>query len=162
MGTLSIPLGNSKYVATVDEEDADLASLRWYASIMPCGVYVIGQDSKSGKTIYLHREVMRAPKGMDVDHINRNPLDNRRSNLRVCTRSQNLARSRPHGSSGYKGVWQGRTGKWIVDVYENGKRRRIHGFTSPEDAAREYDRVAREIHGEFAWLNFPDEKDETP
>lgn len=117
----------------------------------------------SGKRRSIHRAVMRYPKGMDVDHINGNPLDNRKVNLRVCTRSENAMnkKTRADSRSGYKGVHMSPGGKRIQAYIRppGMKKGRVSlgYYKTLEEAARVYDAKARELFGEFARLNFPDE-----
>jgi hypothetical protein len=100
---------------------------------------------------------MNAPPGMVVDHINRNKRDNRRCNLRVCTQVENMRnRCSTYGSSKFKGVsWDARRKKWMAAIHINGTQIRIGFFADEVDAAKAYDRKARELFGEFAYLNFP-------
>lgn len=102
----------------------------------------------------MHREIVGTPEGMDTDHINGDKLDNRRSNLRICTHAQNGANRGPqkNGSSGYKGVSY-HCKKWRVQICINGKTKRLGGFNSLLDAAKAYDKAARKYHGEFARTN---------
>ena len=94
------------------------------------------------------------PEGMFVDHINRNALDNRRSNLRHCTHAENM-RNRPGSSnrkSKYKGVYKCR-GRWRAEISHNGKKFRLGAFNNAEKAARAYDAAAIKLHGDFARTN---------
>lgn len=107
---------------------------------------------------YLHRLVLGAKKGQIVDHINGNPLDNRRANLRLATRSQNLFnRGRPkHNTSGFKGVhFCKRTKRYRASIRANNRVVRLGRFDTAAKAARAYDKAARVHHGDFAQLNFP-------
>ena len=101
---------------------------------------------------YLHRYILKAPKKVYVDHINGNPLDNRRENLRICTIAQNNQNARKHKSrlSRYKGV-DFHNNKWRVNV----KKKHIGYFEKEIHAAMVYDIWAKELFGEFAKLNFP-------
>jgi hypothetical protein len=109
-----------------------------------------------GQDEYLHRLIMNTPKGLDTDHIDGNHLDNRKSNLRVCTKAQNQHnRHRAHGLSKFKGVsWHTKTKKWQARVALNGKRIHIGVFDSEIEAAKAYDQKARELYGDFARPNF--------
>jgi len=141
----------------VDDEDFELVSKsKWY-----CGNGYAVREHK-GKMLLLHRFLMGlAPgDGIHVDHINGNPLDNRRVNLRVCSNAENIRnrRKNANSTSGYKGVCldkrsNGKT-PWRARVKNDGKIHHIGYFATAEAAALAYDTAARELHGEFALLNF--------
>lgn len=118
--------------------------------------------TKSG-SLLLHR--LLVPDAPQVDHINGNGLDNRRANLRACTNAENQRnRGRSaNNKSGYKGVrWHAASRRWRAQIVSDGQQRTLGHFYSPEAAARAYDRAARQLHGEFARLNFPDDQQPTP
>lgn len=116
-------------------------------------------ELKRQKIIFMHRIIMNPPKGMFVDHINGDGLDNRRENLRICTISQNTANSvRPStNTSGYKGVQSsGRsTRPWKATIHAKGITKYLGAYRTKEEAAIAYDKKAVELYGEFAKLNFP-------
>lgn len=119
--------------------------------------YYFSHGYAVNKHVYMHREIMNAPSGMDVDHINGNTLDNRKENLRICTRSQNkMNTSRRKGNtSGYKGVCFDNTNKkWLATITINGKLKHIGLFQDAKSAAIAYDKKAKELFGDFAKLNF--------
>ncbi len=92
-----------------------------------------------------------------IDHIDRNPLDNRRANLRLATIAQNNMnkRSRP-GVSKFKGViYRARKKLWVARITVNRKRKYIKSCKSEIDAAKAYDEAAKKYYGQFAYLNFP-------
>jgi hypothetical protein len=92
-----------------------------------------------------------------IDHKNRNGLDNSWSNLRPATRAQNALNMNipKHNSSGYLGIrLDKRNGNWIAVVRDCGRERYIGTFNSPIAAARARDEEAKKVHGEFARLNF--------
>lgn len=157
--TKEIPITKEK-VALVDDEDFELLSrYKWYCQGMPGGDkaarHPLGNNKRS--TILMHRVIMGAPDNVFVDHINHNTLDNRRSNLRICTNSENQHnRVRSiNNTSGYKGVtWNKKTQKWLSRVHLNGICHVLGSFDDIKDAARAYDKFAKESFGEFALLNF--------
>lgn len=108
---------------------------------------------------YLHREIMSAQKGFQIDHINMNTLDNRKSNLRVATMSQNRANqvksSYPKGtSSQYKGVLYDKVNKnWLCRVDYKNEERYNARFSNEHSAALAYNYHAERVFGEFARLN---------
>ncbi len=157
MSTVEVNLSQG-YVAIVDVEDAHVLAYKWSAR-------------RSGRTVYAHRTVRRADgrrtsqtlhqflTGYAItDHINGDGLDNRRSNLREATVSENGHNRRrdSDGQSGFKGVsWHARSGKWQALIRANGPQRFLGYFATAGEAARAYDAAARELHGSFATVNFP-------
>ena len=114
------------------------------------------------KTIFLHREIMNAPRGLLVDHRNGDSLDNRRANLRLATHSQNMQnrRKRKNTTSRYTGVcFEKRRKKWTANITVNKKKIWIGRFDDEIEAAKAYDEAARKEHGEFARLNFGESAD---
>lgn len=140
----------------VDEADAWLLE-KWSWDTLKSGH--VGRTMSSGKRyikrIQLHREIMNPSAELVVDHINGNPLDNRRENLRVCTRQQNQRNMTMHrdNKSGYKGVCQnGRN--WMAGIWDGKKRLHLGTFHTKVEAARKYDQKATELFGPYAKLNF--------
>lgn len=104
----------------------------------------------------MHRLIMNAKKGIQVDHINRDTLDNRRQNLRFATPSQNAANKiiGENNKSGFKGVfWDRYSNSWHAKIKVNYKQIHIGFFKTPEDAAKAYNQVALKHFGKFALLN---------
>ncbi len=155
MKTLQLSQGQ---VALVDDEDFEaLAKFKWHAGWYPSSKTYYAKrnvklDGGRKTTALMHRELMGAAQGQEVDHINHNGLDNRRENVRLCIRTQNNGnmRKRTGCSSQYKGVvWCKNHELWMVRV----KRKLVGYFVAENEAAQAYNRVAREKFGEFALLN---------
>ena len=110
----------------------------------------------------MHRVIARTMfgknlKGMEVDHINRNGLDNRRKNIRLATPSQNRINSEKKiGRSGFRGVrWDKARKKWRADIQFEGKKISLGRSKLPEECAKLYDNKAKQLYGEYAYQNFP-------
>ena len=108
----------------------------------------------------MHREIMQPPQGMVTDHMNGNGLDNRRGNMRNCSRGENSQNRRKnrHTITGYKGIWQDKkTGKYWAQIHLKRQPFYMGPFETSIEAARAYDRMALDLFGPFARLNFPEE-----
>lgn len=151
-GARMVPLTQGQF-ALVDAADFDwINAHKWYAKKGPYSWYARRGLNSSVKVI-MHRVIMGVTDpAIKVDHINGNGLDNRRSNLRLATNSQNLCnRGKPsHNTSGYKGVsWYPRYGKWRATYRLNGKAKCAGYFTNIEDAVQAYRGAAAQTYGEF-------------
>jgi hypothetical protein len=158
----TIPLTQNR-VAIVDDADFEKVmaiSPRWYAQRIRDTVYAC-YDDKTGekrKLYYMHRVVANAPSSLHVDHKDGNGLNNQRANLRVCTSGEN-SRNKRAIKNQYKGAFRQPNGlTWFARVTVNGKHFHSCGHKTAESAAHAYDALAREHHGEFARLNFPNEQ----
>jgi len=165
----------SGLVALVDDEDYNRLNQYTWTAFKNCNniyaktVMVIA-DKKCH--ILMHREIMNCIKGdnIKIDHKNHNGLDCQKSNMRKASNSQNGANRRATGLSKYLGVSRFKsisksTSKktgitkiwskfyWGSSIRKDGKLRRIGSFKTEEDAARAYNAVAKEVHGDFANLN---------
>jgi hypothetical protein len=135
----------------VDEEDmAFLASHKW--RIGPQGYLV---RTVKGGTVLFHREILglSVGDGIVVDHIDGDRLNNRRSNLRLCTRAENTRNQRLSckNTSGYKGVtFNKANGKWTSQIMLNKKRKHLGSFNTPQEAYAAYCAAATIHHKEFA------------
>lgn len=158
-----------------DDDFHKLESDKWYVTVnlytkravikKYIGRYETKKNRPKYRQMYLSRFILSAPYGFVVDHINGNTLDNRKSNLRACTQSQNLknrVRSKRNGggTSKYKGVYKtkNKTNPWNVDIRILGKLVYRGSFKSELEAAMAYDAMAIKHHGEFAKLNFGNNK----
>ena len=157
----NIELTKGKFAIVDDEDYERLSKYNWCIQ----GQYAARAKSKKlgefgGRlTIFMHRFIMGlGDKSNDrvVDHINGNPLDNRKENLRICTNRENLRNSKVHNRFGYKGVVSYRGGKYQAMIWDGKRNLHIGMFKELEEAARAYDRKAKEMLGQFARLNFED------
>ena len=136
--------------ALIDHDDVKLVkNYKWH--IEPHG-YVATQIN--GSRTYLHKLLTEGVPGYIVDHINRNKLDNRRSNLRLVSPRQNTwnRKVQSNNKSGIKGVHFTGT-KWAAKIAYNGKHRRIGLYDDPMDAAKAYDNASVKYHKEFGATN---------
>jgi hypothetical protein len=141
----------------VDDVDFELyGDLKWQYMNGYAGRTTYKGGSRKGavyETEWLHRLVAQTPEGLVGDHINGNPLDNRRKNLRNCTQRQNLMNTSKKNTnkSGVKGVsYHKKSGKWVAQIYENGKKVHLGVFGSIEEAGEVYQEKARLVFGEFS------------
>jgi hypothetical protein len=114
-----------------------------------------------GKRIYMHRLILQATTGMEVDHRDHNGLHNWRANLRLATHAQNVSSQRKQARRGdsYKGVHfysaAYRPKPWFATIKHHGKTRFLGYYATPQEAAMAYDRAAKMLFGEYAVVNFP-------
>jgi hypothetical protein len=143
-------------IAIVEDSDFDILSKnKWCALASGKSFYAVRRHY--GKFVYMHRQIMETPEGMDTDHINGNKLYNLRSNLRVVSHAQNTRgfHKSKTKSSQYRGVqWHKRTSKWMARVKFNAIGIYIGVFTSESEAARAYDKKAIELGFSKEALNF--------
>lgn len=158
-----IPLSRG-LVAIVDDEDFDwLNQWKWSASKMGTkalpmfyAVRTIWKDGKTVEVIPMHRLIMKAQKGQVVDHINRNPLDNQKANLRLCSQADNSLNrvANKDGTSKFKGVcWISSRKKWEVSF----RGKFVGRYDSETEAARAYNEAAASYSPEFSRLNVLEE-----
>jgi hypothetical protein len=157
-----IPLTRGLF-AIVDAEDYEwLSKYKWHAGRPTrAGKIYARRSTHGGGVILMHRMIMNPPKGMVVDHINGNTLDNRRCNLWVCTQAENIQNGGLHkgAKNRFKGVYpNGR--KWYGRVKYKGETYYLGLFDDEVEAAKARDRKALELYGKHAWLNFPPENPE--
>ena len=143
-----------KFFALVDDESfKEVSKYRWNYVIMGYAESRLG--SKKNKPIRMHIFLMNPPKGMFVDHINMNGLDNRKENLRLATYQQNNYNRRlnKNNKSGYKGViWDKSVKKWRAYI-RSGKMIYLGVFKTKLEAAKTYNEAAIKLFKEFAKLN---------
>lgn len=140
--------------AIVDADDFErLSQWNW------CAAWAEGTQSfyamawrQGGGHIRMHAKVIECPRGMFIDHKNHDTLDNRKSNLRLCTYTQNLQNQmrRTTNSSGFKGVYK-YGAKWTAHIRVNKKKIHLGTFTTSEAASLAYKEAAKHYFGEFSW-----------
>jgi hypothetical protein len=156
-GVIEVTLLPSGCITLIDEADKPLVEDgRWGISKKQDGaIYVIRSTPGGGPQIFMHRQILNAPADMEVDHINRCGLDNRRSNIRLCTPQQNCRNIGPREGRKFKGVYLIAGGKYRSNIQDGRARITIGLFATDIEAAVAYDEAARRLFGEFAYLNFP-------
>lgn len=158
--TAEVPLTRG-LVAIIDAADWERVSrYRWHAMPQDKRLFraaanvanVVGR-----RKVLLHRFILSAPRDLEVDHVNGDPLDNRRCNLRLATAQENARnQGKTHGRSRYKGVsfrMDLRSRPWVAKLKVSGRTVHLGYFATEEEAARAYDAAAKRFFGEFARLN---------
>lgn len=153
-----IRLSRGKF-ALVDDEDFEwLSKWKWYAA--PQSGKWKAQSSQWSKekkkqiTVLMHRLLMKPKDLEEVDHRDRNPLNNQKENLRVCTGTENKRNipKRKDNTTGFRGVYR-QNGKWSAKINHNWKAHFLGYFPTKQAAALAYNKAATVFHGEFAQLN---------
>jgi len=152
--------------AIVDSKDyPSLARFKWYAhrNWHTKSFYAVRHEtavrSKRTKSGWLNlsrtmqQQLLGKRKGLEIDHRNRNTLDNRRRNLRWATRAQQAQNRMRNNACGYKGLFRNDCGQFTARITVSGKRLILGTFPTPERAARAYNTAALQHFGEFARLN---------
>ena len=158
-----IDLGQGEWTLLDEVDYYRFGNLKWSLGGYKKNLYAVsGIKNKDGnfELVRLHRLIMNPPENLVVDHRNGDGLDNRRENLRLATKSQNLfnSRKRKNTSSQFIGVsFDKRSGLWVAYIGLCRKKIFLGYFKNEIDAAKAYDAAAKIYHGEFARLNFPEE-----
>lgn len=153
-----IKLTQGKF-AIVDDEDYEwLKGFKWHVHNDPRNCYARTSERVNGKVVntLMHRLILDAKRGDDVDHENHNGLDNRRMKIRIATKSQNNRNRIPNrsGSSKYKGVcFHKKAGKWMAGITINYHNIYLGIYHDETKAAKAYDAAAMKHFGEFAMTN---------
>ena len=147
-----IKLTQNKYALVDDEDFEKLSKYKWHFT----GQYAAHRLHRNGgnkKIQWMHRFILNTPIGKDTDHINGNKLDNRKKNLRICSRTENSRNSkiRSNNTSGFKGVhWHGALKKWRARIKVNGKCIHLGCFDDKKSAHNAYCKASEILFGEFA------------
>jgi len=158
-----IPLSQG-LIAFIDDEDYERVNqYKWYAAKNGQTYYAVRQIQNiqpRQKQIGMHRFILNAPKGIEVDHEDHDGLNNQRYNIRLATNRQNQYNKQKYSisktTSQYKGVhWDKRRKKWRTQIRINSKQTQLGYFENEIEAALAYDQAAIIHHGEFSILNFP-------
>lgn len=147
-------------ITIVDNVDYEyLIQWRWHA-IVKCGTAYAARWQRGATDrhkVWLHRDIMSVLPEFEVDHINHDTLDNRRCNLRICTRAENSQNRRScHTASGYRGVYyrpRSKTKPWFASIQPNGRAVQLGYHRTAREAAIAYNHAARKHFGAFASLN---------
>ena len=154
-----IPLSQGKFALVDDEDFEELNKYKWTAYGARDTFYAYRNPSINNgrKSIFMHRQIMNTPEGMQTDHADRNGINNQRKNLRIVTNSQNQMNKKrqSNNSSGFMGVdFHSGTKKYRARINKKGKQIHLGIFNTAKEAAHAYDAAARKYHGEFATTNF--------
>lgn len=160
-----IPLTQNQYAPVDDADYGWLNRYKWCAIKNGYTFYAVRAIRINGKrtTLRMHRLILGLipGDGKETDHIDQNGLNNQRSNLRICSRSENNQNQQAiRGStSQYKGISRSKSDKkWRARLYLNGQQKHLGYFPSETDAAVAYNRAAKKAFGEFARLNKIEER----
>lgn len=145
----------------IDEEDFDkIKKYRWRLLSNNC---ISAWNENFTKEFLVHRLIMNVSDGkIKIDHIDGNRYNNKKSNLRLCSNAENNRNTskRITNKSGYKGVsWEKRFSRWRATITFEGKQIHLGTYKDITEAAIAYDKKAKELFGEFAWLNFRNENE---
>lgn len=149
--------GVGKFMLVDNEDFESINGYKWSVTKTGYAQAHIPNTGCAGKPVLAHTLIMNTPKGLEVDHINGNKLDNRKSKLRIVTKQQNYQNQgkRLGCYSKYKGVsWNKRSKKWLAYICLNYKLIHLGYFSDEIEAGKAYDTKAKELFGEFAKLNF--------
>lgn len=150
-----ITLTKNRIALVNDDDFVAVQKHKWCAQVSGKNEYATAWIS--GKLTSMHRFIMKPRDGLVVDHINGNGLDNRKENLRVCTRSQNAMNARPRANtiSGVKGVSYNKSillTPWVAQIRSQGKTIFIGYYATKEEAAEAYKKISLKYFGDFSFF----------
>ena len=149
-----IPLTKGKFAILDNEDYGHINIFNWKLSTEGYAVTTFQTNTNKRKSVGMHRLILNPFTEFVIDHINGDPLDNRKKNLRICLPKENtFNRKKSKGkTSVYKGVgFYKRTGQWQARITFEGKLIHLGMFSTPESASMAYDRAAKKFFGKFAW-----------
>jgi HNH endonuclease/AP2 domain len=155
LGVKMIALTHGKFALVDDEDYQWLSKRKWRFNMKGYASRSIRQAGKL-TTLYMHRAILDAPKGLIVDHIDLNGLNNQRANLRLASRKENAHNrgNQRNSKTGLKGVSKAQKGVgWTARIRANEKYIYLGVFKTSELAAAAYDKAAKKLHGNFARTN---------
>lgn len=158
---MELALYRTDLCAIIDPEDIDkilLHTNKWYISRKRGRIQsVIGYSKLLGRVLGLSYAILGKRDFLHIDHINRNPLDNRKNNLRYVTITENNRNKGLTKGKSTKGIYMYGKGKWGVRInFTKNRKRKIYnkaGFASKEEAIAHSNLKYRELHGEFCFTN---------
>lgn len=156
-----IPLTQGKFAMVDDDVFEELNKFKWHAAKTSRCRVVAGRNAPGPKrgTILMHRVIMNALPGQEVDHKDGNPLNNTRANLRIVNHAgqqRGFISKFPGCSSEFRGVsWDKRLCMWKAHIWQNGRYYWLGRFANESDAAKAFDKKAREFGWPEYGLNFP-------
>lgn len=156
-----IKLGKKDLYVLIDDDDYKLISkYKWHSQRSGNMIYAVSRNTTEDWNfrVLMHRFLLNAPVGIQVDHKNRNGLDNQRHNIRLCVSSENQYNKIGWSKSGFKGVglnyYKMKSIRYRAYIQYNKKLIHLGYYNTAEDAARVYDIAAKKYFGEFAFTNF--------
>jgi hypothetical protein len=150
-----------KYTLVDDEDFEYLNQWKWYPHIVSGKYYArrsktkdeIEDNPHESKSIYMHRVIIKCPEGYEIDHIDMNPLNNQKSNLRVCRSYENACNKKKQSKLfRYKGLAKSGN-RWTSKIRFKNKIYYLGLYKFKKDAAKAYNCAAKILHGEYAYLN---------
>lgn len=155
-----IPLTQNQFTIISDIDYARVRKYKWCAAWNNSTKSFYAVRVVGSKTIQLAAFILNLPTGLQPDHKDGNTLNNKRSNLRSATRSQNCANrsKRSDNTSGFKGVCFDKSRRnsrvWLAQITYMGKTKHLGHYETSVQAAYAYDQAAKQLYGKFAKLNF--------
>ena len=148
-----IPLSNGGFIRVDSSDYSACSQHKWFKFLVGRSYYAMTYIDR--EQVLLHRFLLSPPPEKHVDHANGDGLDNRRENLRVCSRAENMQtqRKKVGTQSTFKGICKTGSGRWSASIEQSENRLYLGAFDTEVEAAKQYDRAARVFFGRFARTN---------